>query len=142
MGSKYFKEVKNKISIENKEYIKNYLDNLYSSCSCGSGFDNCDCEEIFYNEYECEICGCDPCECFSDVCCYDPRYQGLPGTCHCADYQKIIQRENHWFYRRWDLMIDKLNNLLNSSKSFLKKTYNLFAGKKENMNYHDDDLPF
>jgi hypothetical protein len=73
-------------------------------CPCGSGFENCDCQEYFYNPDECDICGCDPCNCFEDVCCYDPRYTGPLGSCHCRDHFQDMERENHWFFKHWDVL--------------------------------------
>lgn len=55
-----------------------------------------------YDDFTCHVCGLDPCDCYDDVCCYDPRYTGAKGTCLCADQQKEWERENHWFFKYWD----------------------------------------
>jgi hypothetical protein len=52
----------------------------------------------FDDDITCDFCGHDPCECYDDICCYDPRYTGAPGTCRCAEYQKQSKREESWLY--------------------------------------------
>lgn len=77
---------------------------LLQLCQCGSGWDieNCDCDFYLANPYDCDVCRIDPCECFDDICCYDPRYTGEKGTCRCADYALEMQRQEHWFFKRFD----------------------------------------
>jgi DnaJ-class molecular chaperone len=61
----------------------------------------------FDDDITCDFCGHDPCECFDDICCYDPRYTGAPGTCRCADYEKAERRGTRWYdkfkLKFWDL---------------------------------------
>jgi len=53
-----------------------------------------------FDDTTCHICGFDPCECFDDICCYDPRYTGAPGTCRCAEIIKQEKREESFLYRK------------------------------------------
>lgn len=73
------------------KYIQQYSDEILN-CPYGSGYENCDCEEHLFNPEEC------------DICCYDPRYTGEPGSCQCAEYHKAMERENHWFFKHWDVL--------------------------------------
>jgi len=54
----------------------------------------------FVNPYACSICEEEPCSCFDDICCYDPRYTGALGTCRCAELHKQEKREESLLYRK------------------------------------------
>jgi hypothetical protein len=68
-------------------------------------------DDHFFNPYACHICGEDPCSCFDDICCYDPRYTGQVGSCRCADQaaqDEILRKEElrrkNFFSRNWDIL--------------------------------------
>ena len=35
-----------------------------------------------------------------DVCCFDPRYSGPSGSCHCAEMDEYMRMMDHWFLGR------------------------------------------
>lgn len=64
-------------------------------------------EDNDFNYFETDDCGFCPigeCDCYDDICCYDPRYTGEKGTCHCAEWHKEEERSNHWFFKYWDVL--------------------------------------
>jgi hypothetical protein len=114
-------------------------------CPCGSGFENCDCQENFFNPDDCDICGCDPCNCFDDVCCFDPRYTGEPGSCHCKDYAEQMELEstfkyklNHWIKNRQYSFLTFISVSFEHLKYYL---YFKWVDVKREIE-SDDDLPF
>lgn len=90
------------------------------------------------NELEiCPYCREDSfsCGCSSDVCCYDPRYTGAPGSCKCAEQAEIDYRSDHWFYKRYNSITNRIFKFYQYLKIQCDNVKKLFQKK-------DEELPF
>ena len=113
---------------------------------CGASYsqwemNNGICPGCDHNPFEpCPSCGQDEfdCTCYLEVCCYDPRYQGPEGYCHCAAYSKQMQLESKWWYKGWRKAIYWRNEVQTNIARLIKK----FKSKQVEPDPDGDGLPF
>ena len=69
-------------------------------------------EYNFYHDPDaCAYCDMNPCECYDDVCCFDPMYQGSPGSCHCKEYAEAAAEKQHkWYNKIYYILINWVGN--------------------------------
>lgn len=126
------------------KYIQQYPSE-FSDCLCGSGFENCDCAEHFDDGLDdCGICPMGECDCYDIFCCYDPRYQGEPGRCHCQEYQENIALQQTWTYKIKHFLFEKWLSIKNQYYLLKTRIKRLFYDNRveEDSTESAEDLPF
>ena len=134
---------------QNEGYSR--IQNDCSGCMKPCGFCENESFDFFFDPDVCGICMEDPCSCFDDVCCFDPMYTGLPGTCHCKAFAEAESGKNRWYHKIDFWIWGKWFKLKSTIRNWNIKIVCGMCGEtslrrkwKDNVcpNCNDEDLPF